>query len=130
MMCHGLSYFHGALWLLTDYVQRGNSSPDSPVELISRSRLLQMSAPKYCDDLQAEVTCHVGATPRARVHQVEWRKIMDGLPVEINPSIGQVSSSPLNTMPAMTPAVQLTVLRPNWQCSAILSHGCSCSWVH
>ncbi|KXZ42058.1 hypothetical protein GPECTOR_214g440 [Gonium pectorale] len=45
-------------------------------------------AHRYCDDLAAPVRTHVGTEPYAPVHRVEWRKVMDGEPVEINPSIG------------------------------------------
>lgn len=43
---------------------------------------------KYNTDLKAEVTVKVGPAPHVKVHSVEWQKIMDGLPVEINPSTG------------------------------------------
>lgn len=42
----------------------------------------------YADDLKADVYVEVNADPKATVHSVEWRKIMNGDPVEINPSIG------------------------------------------
>ncbi len=42
----------------------------------------------YNTNLRAEIETDVNEAPRARVHSVEWRKIMDGEPVEINPSIG------------------------------------------
>ncbi|PNW81318.1 hypothetical protein CHLRE_07g350926v5 [Chlamydomonas reinhardtii] len=43
---------------------------------------------RYCDDLRAPLTTAVGPQPHAPMHQVEWRKVMAGDPVEINPSIG------------------------------------------
>ncbi|KAK9812882.1 hypothetical protein WJX72_005182 [[Myrmecia] bisecta] len=43
---------------------------------------------QYNTDLRAEITTVVGEKPRARVHSREWAKIMQGVPVEINPSIG------------------------------------------
>ncbi|GLC34397.1 hypothetical protein PLESTB_000732800 [Pleodorina starrii] len=43
---------------------------------------------KYCADLQGPVQTAMSAEPRAPVHRVEWRKVMNGDPVEINPSIG------------------------------------------
>lgn len=43
---------------------------------------------RYCDSLQAPLETAVGPEPRAPVHRVEWRKVMSGDPVEINPSIG------------------------------------------
>lgn len=42
----------------------------------------------YNTSLRAEIETDVNEAPRARVHSVEWRKIMEGEPVEINPSIG------------------------------------------
>lgn len=42
----------------------------------------------YNKDLRADIETDVNEKPRARVHSVEWRKIMIGEPVEINPSIG------------------------------------------
>ena len=42
----------------------------------------------YNTNLRAEIETDVNENPRARVHSVEWRKIMEGEPVEINPSIG------------------------------------------
>ncbi len=46
------------------------------------------NAQHYLKDLRAPMETHVSASPRAAVHQVEWRKIMAGDPVEINPSFG------------------------------------------
>merc|ERR1712216_187890 len=46
------------------------------------------NAQHYLRDLRAPMETHVSASPRAAVHQVEWRKIMAGDPVEINPSFG------------------------------------------
>lgn len=42
----------------------------------------------YADDLRADVYTEVNSSPKADVHQREWRKIMNGDPVEINPSVG------------------------------------------
>jgi hypothetical protein len=42
--------------------------------------------PKYNEGLRAEVVAQVAAAPVARVHRVEWAKVMAGEPVEINPS--------------------------------------------
>ena len=42
----------------------------------------------YNKNLRAEIETDVNESPRARVHSVEWRKIQDGDPVEINPSVG------------------------------------------
>merc|ERR1712224_1093526 len=46
------------------------------------------NAQHYLKDLRAPMETHVSASPRAAVHQVEWRKIMAGGPVEITPSFG------------------------------------------
>ncbi|KAG2496286.1 hypothetical protein HYH03_005519 [Edaphochlamys debaryana] len=43
---------------------------------------------RYCDDLRAPLQTHVASEPQAPVHRNEWRKVMAGDPVEINPSIG------------------------------------------
>lgn len=43
---------------------------------------------KYNTNLRAEVKTYVSADPRAFVHSREWKKIMAGDPVEINPSVG------------------------------------------
>ena len=42
----------------------------------------------YNKNLRAEIETDVNENPRARVHSVEWRKIQNGDPVEINPSVG------------------------------------------
>lgn len=42
----------------------------------------------YHANLRAPISEEVNDTPKARVHRVEWNKIMDGQPVEINPSLG------------------------------------------
>ena len=42
----------------------------------------------YNKNLRAEIETDVNESPRARVHSVEWRKIQNGDPVEINPSVG------------------------------------------
>ncbi|MEW5305328.1 MAG: hypothetical protein WDW38_005631 [Sanguina aurantia] len=47
-----------------------------------------MSAPRYNKDLRADVQTSISASPAARVHRVEWKKVMEGSPVEINPSFG------------------------------------------
>ena len=47
----------------------------------------------YADDLKTEVYTEVNADPKASVHATEWRKIMSGDPVEINPSVGSGSMS-------------------------------------
>lgn len=44
--------------------------------------------PRYNTDLRAEIQTEVNDAPKARVHSVEWRKVMEGDPVEINPSLG------------------------------------------
>lgn len=43
----------------------------------------------YCKNLKGEIEIIVNDSPTARVHRVEWKKIMEGQPVEINPSIGE-----------------------------------------
>eukprot|EP00210_Caulerpa_lentillifera_P005308 g5071.t1 len=43
----------------------------------------------YCKNLNARIETIVNVHPTARVHRVEWKKLMDGDPVEINPSIGE-----------------------------------------
>ena len=45
-------------------------------------------AVQYNTDLRADIKSEVNEKPKARVHQVEWRKIMEGEPVEINPTVG------------------------------------------
>ncbi|PNH11362.1 hypothetical protein TSOC_001752 [Tetrabaena socialis] len=45
-------------------------------------------APRYCDALQQPLETAVSPEPRAPVHRVEWRKVLGGEPVEINPSLG------------------------------------------
>lgn len=45
--------------------------------------------PKYNTNLQTDLETEVGPSPKAKVHRVEWGKVMRGDPVEINPSIGQ-----------------------------------------
>ncbi|GMH40985.1 hypothetical protein BSKO_08895 [Bryopsis sp. KO-2023] len=45
--------------------------------------------PLYNANLSAPIEEDVNTSPKARVHRVEWRKVMEGDPVEINPSIGQ-----------------------------------------
>merc|ERR1711879_404631 len=46
------------------------------------------AANAYCQNLRAEIEEDVNNDPRAIVHRAEWRKIMSGDPVEINPSMG------------------------------------------
>ncbi|CAG9461483.1 unnamed protein product [Pedinophyceae sp. YPF-701] len=45
---------------------------------------------KYLEDLdpQAGIQTEVNDSPKAEVHRTEWKKVMEGLPVEINPSVG------------------------------------------
>merc|ERR1711934_1201880 len=43
---------------------------------------------KFCTDLRTSVETDINAKPRAFVHSREWKKIMNGDPVEINPSVG------------------------------------------
>jgi hypothetical protein len=44
---------------------------------------------KYNTALRADITVAVSTSgPLAAVHRVEWKKIMAGEPVEINPSVG------------------------------------------
>ena len=43
---------------------------------------------KYNTDLRADIKTAVNDKPKARVHSREWQKILDGDPVEINPSVG------------------------------------------
>ena len=42
----------------------------------------------YNTNLRADIVSEVNDKPKARVHSVEWRKVMNGDPVEINPSVG------------------------------------------
>lgn len=44
--------------------------------------------PQYYEDLKADIVTFVGENPKALVHSREWQKIMNGDPVEINPSVG------------------------------------------
>lgn len=56
-------------------------------------------APRYNANLRADVMTEVNPNPKARVHSVEWRKVMQGDPVEINPSVGsgmKVRRAPLH----------------------------------
>ena len=43
---------------------------------------------QYNTNLRAEIVSEIHENPKARVHRVEWRKIMEGEPVEINPTVG------------------------------------------
>jgi hypothetical protein len=45
--------------------------------------------PMYHESLRADVQTQVSDSPVAKVHRVEWQKVMSGEPVEINPSVGQ-----------------------------------------
>ena len=42
----------------------------------------------YNRNLRAPVETEINETPKAKVHRVEWNKVMQGDPVEINPSTG------------------------------------------
>ena len=42
----------------------------------------------YNTNLRADIRSSVGDDPKARVHSREWVKVMNGDPVEINPSVG------------------------------------------
>lgn len=42
----------------------------------------------YSSDLRVPIKCSSGASPHVQMHRVEWGKVMDGKPVEINPSVG------------------------------------------
>ena len=42
----------------------------------------------YAEDLRADIYTEVNPSPKATVHQREWRKILNGDQVEINPSVG------------------------------------------
>lgn len=46
-----------------------------------------MSLSDVVSNLRAPLTTRVADKPTVRVHSVEWRKIMAGEPVEINPSV-------------------------------------------
>mmetsp|Transcript_39967 Transcript_39967/g.55557 ORF Transcript_39967/g.55557 Transcript_39967/m.55557 type:complete len:154 (+) Transcript_39967:170-631(+) len=48
----------------------------------------EQRAPQYCDDLKADIVTFINEAPKALVHSREWKKIMIGDPVEINPSVG------------------------------------------
>jgi hypothetical protein len=45
--------------------------------------------PAYNEALRGPVVEAVGDAPRAPVHGAEWRKVLAGEPVEINPSVGE-----------------------------------------
>ena len=65
----------------------------TPFEAIIRTFLARnmkkaASELKYNTDLRAPITTAVNDKPKARVHSREWQKIMNGDPVEINPSVG------------------------------------------
>ncbi|KAI3434679.1 hypothetical protein D9Q98_002743 [Chlorella vulgaris] len=47
-----------------------------------------MSLADVTSNLRAPIVTKVADKPTVRVHSVEWRKIMAGEPVEINPSVG------------------------------------------
>lgn len=68
-------------------------SPLVPSCTFSSSRLVTMpipdqKAPAYHDNLRADVATFIGEGPKAFVHSREWKKVMNGDPVEINPSVG------------------------------------------
>ena len=47
-----------------------------------------MSLKDVVSNLRAEIETSVDSKPMVKVHSREWEKIMQGKPVEINPSIG------------------------------------------
>lgn len=44
--------------------------------------------PQYNTNLKVDIVTDINPDPRATVHSREWKKIMMGDPVEINPSVG------------------------------------------
>lgn len=46
-----------------------------------------MSLADVTANLRAPIETRVADAPTVRVHAVEWRKVMAGEPVEINPSV-------------------------------------------
>lgn len=48
-----------------------------------------MSLADVTSNLRAPIVTKVADKPTVRVHSVEWRKIMAGEPVEINPSVSR-----------------------------------------
>lgn len=52
---------------------------------MGKSKVAQLA---YNTNLRADIETVVGDKPKARVHSKEWFKIMNGDPVEINPSVG------------------------------------------
>lgn len=42
----------------------------------------------YNTNLDADMKTVAGENPKARVHSREWVKVLNGDPVEINPSVG------------------------------------------
>jgi hypothetical protein len=42
----------------------------------------------YAKDLRGPVKTSVNGAPKAKVHSSEWARLMNGDPVEINPSTG------------------------------------------
>lgn len=47
-----------------------------------------MSLADCTANLRAPIETRVADKPTVKVHSVEWRKVQDGDPVEINPSVG------------------------------------------
>ncbi len=54
-----------------------------------------MSLADVTSNLRAPIVTKVADKPTVRVHSVEWRKIMAGEPVEINPSVSRGLTSSL-----------------------------------
>jgi len=48
----------------------------------------EVEVPQYNTNLKVDIETHIGENPKALVHSREWKKIMIGDPVEINPSVG------------------------------------------
>lgn len=66
----------------------GHAREQWEITVIQTRVIGKMSAPRYNRDLRSEVQTSVSSSPAARVHRVEWVKVMNGSPVEINPSFG------------------------------------------
>lgn len=49
---------------------------------------VQDAAVQYNTNLRAPVATSTHQTPQAPVHALEWQRLMEGYPVQINPSIG------------------------------------------
>ena len=75
-------YTDRACWLVCDGAPPGARSDGTrsnvPLAMLASSAVY----------IAPVIVTTAGASPRAAVHQVEWRKIMAGDPVEINPSFG------------------------------------------